>query len=492
MYESVEQLDPTEVLSTDTIKTRAVKGVAVLTGRMVLMQGISFLATALLTFFLAPSEFGIFFVVSALKNFLAYFSDIGFAAALIQKKEKPTENELRTIFTAQQILVCIILLIVFLATPVIEDFYKLDRSAVYLLWVLLLSLIFSSLKTIPSVLLERKLEFNKLVIPQVVENIIFNMVAVFLAWKGFGISSFTIAIFLSGLIGLILMYIVQPWFPKPAFSTRSFKSILNFGIPYQINTFLAMIKDDGMILFLGSYIGPSGIGLLGWAQKWAYAPLRFFMDQVIRVTFPAFSRLQSDKKDLSDLVTKAIFFICLLVFPSLIMLLILAPILVQIIPKYIKWEGALFALSVLTISSALAAITTPLTNVLNAIGKIAVTFKLMVMWTVLTWILVPLLAFIYGLNGAAIGFTLVGLSSFVALYLVSKYVDINYLKSVGKPLIAAVLMGLTVNLVKNILPVSLQQVVTLIIVGLISYSLVMIALEPRLFQLSRGLFGKKV
>lgn len=491
MQESIEQLDPTEALTTEAIKKRAVKGAAVLTGRMVLMQPINFVSMALLTAFLVPSEFGIYFVVSAIKNFLSYFSDIGFAPALIQKKEQLTSIELKTIFTAQQMLIVVILLVGFIVTPLIQNIYNLNQQAIYLFWALLLSLLLSSLKTIPSVLLERKLEFNKWVVPQIAEAIIFNFIVVFLAWKGFGITSYTVAILVSGLVGLILVYIVQPWLPGIAFSLAAFKSVLKFGIPYQTNTLLAMIKDDGMILFLGVVIGPSGMGLLGWAQKWAYAPLRFFMDQVIKVTFPAFSRLQDNRKELSDLVSKSIFFICLLVLPSLTMLVLLSPSLVQIIPKYAKWSPALFALSILTITSALAAITTPLTNTLNAIGKISLTFKLMIMWTVLTWIFVPAFSYFYGVNGAAIGFTLVGLSSFIALYIVSKYVDINYLQSVGKPLLATILMGICVFIAKSFFLISIQQVLSMIIVGLASYVVIIFVLEPKLLLLIQSQFRKK-
>lgn len=482
MEESVEQIDPTGELTAEVVKKRVVSGAAILTIRTIFIQAVAFLANALLTYFLAPAQYGVFFLVSAVINLLSYFSDIGFAAALIQKKESLTQKDLRTIFTAQQVLIIIILVVIFTLSPYISRFYNFDQSAVYLLWALAFSLFTSSLKTIPSVLMERKLEFNKLVIPQIAETIVFNVSVVILAWQGFGVNSFTFAVIIRSIVGLISTYIIQPWLPAIAFSKESFVSIVKFGIPYQMNVFLAMIKDDGMTLFLGGVIGSSGIGLLGWAQKWAYAPLRFFMDQVIKVTFPAFSRLQDNKNDLSDMVSKSIFFVCLLVFPSLIMLVMLAPSLVEIIPKYNKWSPALFAISILSITSALAAITTPLTNTLNAIGKITVTSKLMVMWTVLTWIFVPILASVYGVNGAALGFTLVGLSSFVALYLVSRYVQINYIKSVGKPFLAAIVMGSAVFIIRTLFPISLQQVILMIATGLVSYTLVILSLEPTLVQ----------
>lgn len=490
MIESIEQKDTTE-LAPSEVRKRAKKGIAVLTIRTFLIQVISFFSNVLLTVFLLPVEYGVFFLVSAIINFLAYFSDIGFAASLIQKKERLTDEDLKTVFTAQQVLVLGVVIIVILITPFITNFYKLEQSATYLLWALALSLLLSSFKTIPSVLLERKLEFNKLIIPQIVETIVFNMVAVLLAWRGFGVASFTAAVLCRGFSGLIVTYIILPWIPTLAFSFASFKSILKFGIPYQANTFLAMIKDDGMTLFLGSILGAQGVGFLGWAQKWAYAPLRFFMDQVIKVTFPAFSRLQDNRKELSDLVSKSIFFICLLVFPSLVMLVLLSPTLVHIIPKYIKWSPALFALSILTVTSALASVTTPLTNTLNAIGRISLTFKLMIMWTVLTWIFVPLLAFFYGVNGAAIGFTLVGLSSVIALYLVSKHVDIDYLQSVGKPLLATILMAISVFIVRNFFTVSIQQIAGMIIASLISYPAAIFILEPKLKILVLNLYKKE-
>lgn len=490
MNESVEQIDPTENITAEVVKKRIVKGVSILTARTFLIQGIAFFANVLLTVLLEPSEYGVFFLVSALINFLAYFGDIGFAAALIQKKEKLTNAELRTIFTAQQILVFSLFIIVLIATPIIENIYKLDQKAVYLLWAVAFSLLLSSLKTIPTVLLERKLEFNKWVIPQIVETILFNLSVVFFAWKGYGVTSFTISVLLRGFSGLFVTYMIQPWLPGIAFSFSSFKSVLKFGVPYQANSLLAMVKDDGMTLFLGGVLGQTGLGLLGWAQKWAYAPLRFFMDQVIKVTFPAFSRLQENTQELSNAVSKAILFICILVFPSLVILVLIAPSLTEIIPRYYKWNPALTALMLISLTSALASVTTPLTNTLNAIGKISITFRLMMMWTVLTWIVVPALSLYYGLNGAAFGFTLVGLSSFVAIFITSKYVKVNYLQSVGKPLVASLLMGLSLQFVRGLVPTSLTQVILMIVVGLILYTTIILLLEPKLINMTKKIFKK--
>src|SRR6185369_979649 len=178
----------------------------------------------------------------------------------------------------------------------------------------------------------RKLEFVKLTFPQILEQVIYYLVLVVMAVKGFGIVSFTVAVVIRDLVGVIAIYWLQPWTPGIAFSRKTLSGLFKFGIPYQINTFLAALKDDGMTLVLGSILGPAGIGYLAFAQKFARYPLTFFMDTVTKVTFPAFSRMQSSKDHLERSVTRSIFFICFLVFPSLMGMVILAPVLLQVIP----------------------------------------------------------------------------------------------------------------------------------------------------------------
>lgn len=468
-----EHLNPTTEIALKAIKKKAVQGVVVLTGRTFLLSVLSLVATGFLTVFLDPSEFGVFWIVSAVVNFLAYFSDVGLAASLIQKKKDVSREDLKTTFTVQQILVVILLVILFLGTPFFVKYYSLSIEGKYLLYSLGVSLFFSSLKTIPSVLLERDLNFGKLVIPQVLENLVYNLTAVFFAWKGFGVRSFTYAVLIRGFVGLFAIYIIKPWLPRIGIAKNSLKKLLKFGVPYQLNTLLATLKDDGMTVALGGILGTSGIGLLGWAQKWGQAPLRFFMDHVIKVTFPAFSRMQDEKDHLKRSLERSIFFICFLVFPTLAGLLVLSPLLVEIIPRYEKWRPALIPLYFIGINTIFAAVTTQLTNLLNSIGKIKITFKLMIMWTLLTWAIIPVLAIRYGVSGAAAGYSLVGASSIVAIYIVRRQIRFSLLDSVFKPGFTALAMSLVLLVFRGVLPVTLSSVWLLIGVGMLFYLFIM-------------------
>jgi O-antigen/teichoic acid export membrane protein len=470
---SEEHLDPTAEITLEAVKERAVRGVAILTGRKFLLTALSLVATGFLTVLLDPAEIGIFWIVSSVKNFLAYFSDIGLAAALIQKKGKITNEELNTTFLVQQSLVIIILVILFVASPYLQSYYSLSREGLFLLYALGITLLFSSLKTIPSALLERELSFGRFVIPQVTENVIYNVSAVYFAWRGFGVTTFTYAVLLQGFSGLVAIYLIKPWFPGFKFSKKGLKDLLTFGVPYQASTFLATIKDDGMTAFLGGILGSSGIGFLGWAQKWAYTPLRLFMDDVLKVTFPAFSRMQKEKDHLKRSVTRSIFFVSFLVFPSVVGLLILAPLLIQIIPRYEKWTPALIPLALISINTIFAAATTQLTNLLNAIGKIKTTFKLMVMWTVLTWLFVPYLAIKYSVNGAAAGYALVGASSVIAILIVHRIVKFSLYNSVFAPAIGALGMGIILIVLRNYLSTNLTAVWVLGGAGFVCYMTMM-------------------
>lgn len=459
-----------EEIGIETVKERSVRGIVVLTGRTFLLQVIGLVAQLFLFAYLGKYEFGVFAIVSAIINFLVYFSDIGLAAALIQKKDKPTDLDLKTTFTVQQILVFTAISIVFLLTPFFVQKYSLANDGKILLYALSFSLVLSSFKSIPSVLLERKLEFVKLVFPQILEQIVYNVVLVVMAMKGFGLASFSAAVLIRGVVGVVAIYYLQPWKPGIAFSKETLKGLFKFGIPYQINTFLATLKDDGMTIVLGGIIGPTGIGILSFAQKIARLPLTFFMDTVTRVTFPAFSRLQSEKDHLERSVTRSIFFICLLVFPSLVGIVILSPILVRVIPRYNQWIPALVPIIFISINFAFAAATTQLTNLLNAIGKIKITFYLMIMWTVLSWLFIPLLSIKFGVVGSSIGYAIVGASSLVAVYITKKYVNFSIIDSIGKPLIGSVVMGIALIIARKFLNTDINSMIILGSLGLIVYA----------------------
>lgn len=461
-----------EILDPLTIKKKALFGAITLTSRTLLLQIVTFVATFLLTVLLKPEIFGIFFVVSAAVSFLNYFADIGLAAALVQKKEAITEDDLKTTFTIQLILVSIVVTIFLFFSTSIASFYNLNSEGLLLLRVLLISFFLSSFKTIPTIILERKLEFNKFVIPQIVENLFFYISVVLFAWLGLGISSFTIGVILRALSGLLTIYLLVPWKPKFGIEKSSARQLLRFGVPFQLNSFLALVKDDLLTLFLGKALGFTQVGYIGWAKKWSETPLRLIMDNINKVSFPAFARLQYDKAYLRKTVEKAIFFLILFTFPAVFLGIILIKPLVSIIPKYQKWEPAILSFYFFSLSVLFASISSLLINMIQAVGKVKTTFRLMVLWTILTWLFIPLAIKIIGFNGVAFSIFLISLTSIVTVLIAKKLVPFNFLEASLKPTFISISSALVMFLVSKLYyNPDIYQIILILTSGFLSYIL---------------------
>jgi len=284
-----------EELEHKDLVTKSLSSLLLLISRSGYMQIISMVGVFLLTVFLGAAEFGLFFVVNEIVGIMGYFSDVGLAASLIQKKTQPSVEAIRTSFTIQMSLVLLTSGLVILGGRWIGSYYHLDQTGMYLLWALVASFVLSSLKTIPSVLLERKLQFDRLVIVETAEALLFYGVAVFMAWQGMGLISYVWAVLTRSMVGVILIYWLAPWPVGLAFEWGEIKDLFKFGIPYQGNTLIAMVKDRLLNVVLAGWIGITGMGYLGWAQTWSQRSLRFVSDNVTKVTFPAFSRMQDDR-----------------------------------------------------------------------------------------------------------------------------------------------------------------------------------------------------
>src|SRR5260221_3839621 len=193
---STENLDsPEEILHADEIKKRSLKGVISYFGKTILLTGISAISLLILGAKIDPTDYGIYGIVVTISGFFTIISDIGLAASLIQKKEPPTRTELRTVFTVQQILAWIVFALIFVTSVAFQHYGKLNQAGVYLALAFGISFPIVSLKTISSILLERDLHFDQLIIPAIVESVVFNGLVFIFAVAGFCVTSFTYAVF---------------------------------------------------------------------------------------------------------------------------------------------------------------------------------------------------------------------------------------------------------------------------------------------------------
>lgn len=422
------------------IKQRVVKAFVSLTGRQIGLRLISFVTLNLILVKVLPlSTLGLFNIATGIVTFFAYFSDIGFAASLIQKKEAIDEHDIRTVFSIQTVLVGVLSLLIFLLAPLFANFYTLDDAGVFLVRILAVSFFLTSLKVLPIVKLERDLQFGPIVSVELVEAIVFNVLLIFGVYMGWGIWSFSWAALSRTVIGVTMIYTIAPIKLGLGFEKEVAKKLLNFGLPFQINSLLALLKDRLVPLVVAGIIGANGVALVTWAQNWALMPLEV-MNIIIRISFPAFSRLQHDYDLLAKAVEKALFAGTVLVYPVLFGIGAILPWVVKYwvsskveaaIPMYYMFAGAYLWSVVSTI----------LTNTFNAVGKIRVTLRLMIMWTVLEWVFTPILTIKYGYIGVGLASFIISFSSLFTVIIVKKLMKVKVWGSIWPALSASVLMS---------------------------------------------------
>lgn len=470
----------TKKLDLETISKRAIRGALSLTFRRVALQVISFITINLiLARILSVSTLGVFNIGTAIISFFVFFADIGLAAALIQKKDQVTTDDLKTTFTIQQLLVFVIVLMVWIFAPTLSQTYGLDSQGTWLIRALALSFAITSFKVIPSVLLERQLQFNPLVWVEILETLVFNLGLIGLVLYGLNLEAFSYAVLARAIVGAVAIYLVAPWRVSVGISKAAASSLIKFGLPFQLNSILALLKDRLVPLVIAKMVGPVGIGYITWAQNLAFLPLEV-MNIIIRVSFPAFSRLQDDKQALKLTLEKSLFLTTLFLYPMLFGMLALAPSLVTHVVSS-KWAPALPAFYLFSMSTFWATLSTTFTNTLNAIGEIKVTLKLMIFWTILTWVLTPILTYNFGFIGVALSSALISLTSITTIILVRRFIDVSIWQNIWQPLLCSSLMGAVVFYLSNIFVKDLATLLLLIVVGgIIYWGLIIIVAKDKL------------
>lgn len=455
-------------MNLEAIQKKLVSGFLTLAFRRALLYVVIFANTNLfLARILPPEIIGIYNIGNSILAFFTFFSDFGLAAAIIQKKDLQ-KDDLKTTFTIQEILSFLILLIIFFMAPFFANIYHLNESGMWLIRALGVGFFLTSLKVLPSVLLERNLKFGPLVFIEILETSIFLVSLDLLVLQKFGVESYSYAVLLRCITGTVAVYLIAPWRLAVGISKNAVKELLKFGAPFQLNSILALLKDRLVALVVAGMIGPLGVGYVTWAQNIAFMPLEI-MNIMTRITFPAFSRLQNDSQALKETLEKSIFFTSLLMYPLLFGVMATAPSLVAHVVRS-NWQPALPMVYLFSLNAFWAALSTPFTNFLNATGKINISLKLMVMWTVLEWLITPFLSSRFGFLGVGISSALISFTSIIPIMIIKRIVDVDIAKNIRLPLISAAIMGGVAYYICQMWVTNFYTLLIAVIIGVLVYA----------------------
>lgn len=433
------------------MKSKSIFSVASLLFQSSYSAILGFLAFFILTFKSSIALLGIYSTVLASMSFFNYITDLGIGAALIQKKDAH-DIDLNSAFFTQLVLVIFAVTIGFFVGPHIINGYKdIPGNAIYLYWSLLISFFLLSLKSIPSVILEKKVEIYKVVLVSSIENTIFYVTIIIMVLMGYTMEALITAVLLRSVIGVITMFIMQPWRPKFMFSVQSMKELLHYGIPFQGNSFLALVKDDLLIIFLGQTLGLGNLGLISFGKKYAEMAVRLVTDNINRVAFPVFARVQDNKELLAKSLMRNLFYGSLIVFPIVIGAMFTFDSGLKLFHGYYaKWNGALWSFYFFSLSTLCVSLMTPFINLFNAVKKVKLSLLFMVLWTCLMWAFIPVATHFLGYNAVAPIFLIVNSTVVFVIWQAKKIVHFSILKELHGIFIGSLLMVAYLGIIRFI------------------------------------------
>lgn len=472
----------------DNLKHRAIKGVFTLTFRRLVLKIIDTVGIITLARLLSQESFGVFGIVSfVVFTFLSFFSDVGFGAALIQKEEV-SDDDLCTTFTIQQGLVTAILIVAWVIAPWVGQFYNLGDSGGWLVRILSLSLFITSFKTIPSIMLERRLRFELLIIPEIIETVAYNAIAIYMAYHGYGVWSLVIAVIVRTILGAIALNIIAPWKIAWKLNKKSAGELLHFGVPFQLNSVLALIKDNITPTIIAVWYGPAAVGFVNVAQNISSRPMEI-STIVSRITFPTYSRIQGDTERLKRWIEKSIHLMSVVYFPAIIGLIVTASPILQFLyaDKSDKWLPALPTLLWFLVAAIPVVITTTYTNAIYATGHPKIVLSLMFLYTAMTWgIGLPMIHY-FGFVGIAITVCIITYVTFpLVLMALSRVVTVDTFGMVWRPFVSSLLMGAAVLLIRDNYIHGLWSLIVAIFAGMIVYCGVLYVIDGKYLKKEIG------
>lgn len=337
----------------------------------------------LLARLLTPEEFGIYAIVAFAMNFLKVFGDVGLAASLIRQKHDPSPREYTAIFTVQQLLVAGAVIIFWVVAPWLAQLYELAEVYTWLFRLVALSLVATSFMVIPQVKLERDLSFDRIAVIEVIQALAFNLVAVTLAWYGYGAFALGWGLVARSVAGAVLANIVRPWAISLQWQWGIVRSHLKFGLPFQATNLIGTVNSALNPVLIAMVFGMASAGYVEWAIILAgYLQRPLFL--LNRLLFPTYSRLRENKHKLSEAVNYTYVASSLVFFGLAGILYGLAPDIVQVVYTN-KWMPALPLLYLLIIANVFIPMSMPNGALAYALGWAKTVFYLNIGKALFLW-----------------------------------------------------------------------------------------------------------
>lgn len=388
-------------------------------------MALQFIVNLILARLLMPSDFGCIGMLTIFVVVSQTVIDGGFGGALIQKKE-PTQTDYSTIFYWNILFAMGLYLLLFLMAPLIASFYKMPVLC-DVLRVIGANLIINSFGIIQINRQRKQLAFRRIALINISSYLSAAVIAVSMAYMGYGVWSLVAMQLLFGLFSVSLFWIVTQWRPSLCFSVASLKSLFGFGGYLLFSGILQEVCRNLQGLIIGRKFSSTEMGLYSQAKRFDDVTYLTLSNIIVQVMFPVYSQLQNDRERMKDTLRMSIRLIALATFPLMILLIIVAHPLITFLYGS-KWEAAVPYFQVLCVGGLFACLQNINYYAIAAIGRSRTLFR----WSFYKWgvlLILLLLGMQWGMYGILWGMVLSALNIYIVnAGLVAKYFHYSILR----------------------------------------------------------------
>ena len=305
------------------LKSKTIKGVAWSSIETWSEQGISLLVFVLLARLLEPKDFGLMALASIYIAAMQMVIKQGLTEAIVQK-EKLESQHLDAVFWVNLLLGTALGLFTFFCSRWVAALFGSPELSDIVQWLSAI-LLFGSLSTVQSAVLQRELRYRSLALRTLAASATAGVVAITLALHHCGVWSLVAFQLVNALISVVILWTAGHWRPRWRFSTAHCAEMFRFGVNvFAVNVVDVVNKRSDQFL-IGLHLGPIALGFFSISSRFYQALMSVFVSSISRVALSTFARLQTEPAKFVSGFYRAIEAATTLSFPAFLGATILCP-----------------------------------------------------------------------------------------------------------------------------------------------------------------------
>lgn len=357
---------------TPSLKNRALTGMVWNSIDKFAIQSIGFIIGIILARKLMPSDYGLIGILAIFFSFSDLFVGSGLSMALIQKSDR-NEIDYSTIFHFNLVIGVVFYSILFISAPLIAQFFNTPQLT-SLTRVLSLIVIINSLSIVQQTRLSIKLDFKTQAIISFFAVFIGGLIGILLAYKGFGVWALVVQILLSSLVRTVSLFYFNKWIPLITFNISSFKQLFRFSSNLLAASLVATIVNNLYSILIGKMFTARDLGYYTRARQYPEVLSNTLSTVLQGVTFPILASLQNDRERMVAVYGRLMRMVVFFVVPTLALFAISAEPFVRFFLTE-KWMSVAPLMQWLCFARLITPISSLNMNILNAIGRSDLFFK---------------------------------------------------------------------------------------------------------------------